>query len=143
MPAKPLLDLAKHYQASDEMAEGKWVELDDCNMVVHVARAASPRFHKALASQQRKYGLNKNRRRQDADKVLKASIGTIARSIFLGFKGPNGERSVAIGDEEIEDSIDGRERILTEFPDLREEIVLAAEALADEFNEEAQAVGKD
>lgn len=43
----------------------------------------------------------------------------------------------------IEDSVANREEILYEYPDLREEISNECEALAVEFEEEAEGTGKD
>jgi hypothetical protein len=143
MPGKELLDLKQHYQTGDELAAGEWVKLDGINMEVHVARAESPKFFEALALMQRRYGLNKRRGKQDPKKALACTVATMARSIFLGFRGPKGERTVKIGDEEIEDNIAGRERLLMEFPILRRDISDASESLAEEFTDEAEGMGKD
>jgi hypothetical protein len=141
MPTKAKsLNLADHYQSSEELTTGKWVTLD-CGLEAWVCRAASPLFQKALAAQHRKYGLDKKTRRIDSEKHVKALIGAMARSTFRGFRHPEGI-DIEINGQLVEDTVKDREWILTEFPDLREELTLEAEALADEFNDEAEEVGK-
>lgn len=135
-----VLDLSKHYQTVDSISEGKWFTLDS-GLEVLVARTNSPEFFKAAAVMFKRQG-GKRGRDLPPDKVMAASIGTMARAVFKAFKGPEGETQVAVGDEVIEDTEEGRNHLLTILPDLREEISTLADLDASEFMEWVDEAGK-
>jgi hypothetical protein len=141
MPTTPkVLDLTNHYQTADDIAEGKWFTLDS-GLEVLVARTNSPEFYRAAASMFKKHG-GKRGKELSPDKTMHASIGTMARAIFKAFRGPNGEKEVQVGDETIADTVEGRERLLSLLPDLREEVSALADLDASEFAEWVDEAGK-
>lgn len=142
MPTTPkVLDLSQHYQTADSIAEGKWFTLDS-GIEVLVARTNSPEFFKAAAVMFKKYG-GKRGKELKAEKTMAASIGTMARAVFLAFRNPGGGKlEVRIGDEVIKDTEEGRVKLLTVLPDLREEISSLADLDASEFHEWVDEAGK-
>jgi hypothetical protein len=131
-----MLDLGDHYQTAEEIAEGKWYTLD-CKLETRIARTNSPQFYKAATVMRRKYG-GRGDREMPADKAIKATIGTLARAIFLEFKG-----KVRCDGEVLSDSFESREKILDIYPDIREEISRIAGAAAEEYQLELEQAGKD
>jgi len=134
-----VLDLSQHYQTADAIAEGKWFTLDS-GLEVLVARTNSPEFFKAAAVMFKKHG-GKRGKDMSPDKTMAASIGTMARAVFKSFRAPDG-LPVAIGDEVIKDTEEGRVRLLTDMPDMREEISSLADLDASEFSEWIDEAGK-
>ena len=134
-----VLDLSQHYQNADVIAEGKWFTLDS-GLEVLVARTNSPEFFKAAAVMFKKYG-GKRGKDMPPDKTMKASIGTMARAVFKSFRAPDG-LPVVIGDDVIKDDEAGRVRLLTDMPDMREEISALADLDASEFAEWIDETGK-
>lgn len=129
------LNLSDRYQTADEIAEGKWHTLD-CGLEVRIARTNSPQFYKVAATMRKRFG-GRGDRELAPDKAIRATMATLARAIFLEFKG----KVICDGDELV-DSVEARERILETYPDLREEISQIAAAAAEEYQLELELAGK-
>jgi len=135
-----VLDLSKHYQEADDIAEGQWFTLDS-GLEVLVARTNSPEFYRVFTSVFKKHG-GKRGKELPPHKSMAVMIGTVARAVFKSFRGPDGEVQVAIKNEVISDTVEGRERMLELYPDLREEIDNLASLSAEEFAEWIDEAGK-
>jgi hypothetical protein len=143
MAGKAMFSLAGKYQTADEIDSGSWFTLDS-GLEVRVARGGSPEFFKVAARAAKKFG----RKRGDIppEKTHPSLVWTLARANFKEFRTPDGahELEAVCGDdvEVIQDSEQGRERLLTIYPDLQFEVMELAGKTADEFQTEIDEAGK-
>lgn len=135
-PAK--LDLTQFYQTADEIAEGKWIAVQD-GFEVLIARAGGPEFERWAAVANKKFA-RRGTREIPADKMGDSARFVMARACFKGFRGPG---EVTLNGEVIENNAQGRETLLRELPDFANQIAELAGSSAEEFAAEVESAGKD
>lgn len=134
-PAK--LDLADFYQTADEIAEGKWIPVQN-GFEVLICRAGGPEFEKYAAIANKKFA-RRGTREIPAEKASDSARFVMARACFKGFRGPD---KVMLRGAVIEDTPQGRETLLRELPDFANEIAELAGSSAEEFAAEVESAGK-
>jgi hypothetical protein len=134
-----VLDLSKHYQSADTIAEGQWFELES-GLEVLVARTNSPEFQRVATSMFRKYG-GKRGKDLAPEKAQGMVNATMARAVFKAFRSPDG-LPVELDGKVIKDDVPTREFMLETLPDMKSEIDGIADLDAAEFAEWIDEAGK-
>lgn len=138
-----VFSLAGKYQTAEEIDSGSWFKLDS-GLEVRVARGGSPEFFKVAARAAKKFG--KRGKDIPPEKNYESLVWTLSRANFKEFRTPGGGNEVEIvidgASEVIKDSEHGRERLLSIYPDLRDEVITLAGMTAEEFQAEIDDAGK-
>lgn len=139
--AKPkVLDLTGVYQTAERIESGDWCTLES-GLRVLISRGGSPEFYRVAAAAAKKFG--KRGKDIPPEKNLPSMIWVLARANFKAFEGPDGEKTVAVGDDEFEDTPQGREDLMALLPDMRDELIALAGSTLEEFQLEIDEAGKD
>ena len=143
MATKSVFSLAGKYQTADEIDSGNWFTLDS-GLEVRVARGGSPEFFKVAARAAKKFG--KRGKDIPPEKNYESLVWTMARANFKEFRTPDGAHELEVvidgAAELVKDSDIGRERLLSIYPDLRDEVITLAGMTAEEFQAEIDDAGK-
>ena len=134
-----VLDLTGVYQTAEKIESGEWFTLDS-GLEVLVARGGSPEFYRVAAAAGKKFG--KRGKDIPPEKNLDSLLWVMARANFKSFKGPDGEKKVAVEGSQFEDTAQGRQDLLFLLPDLRDDIMALAGSTAEEFQMEIDEAGK-
>ena len=127
----------------EEFSAGEWVPLP-CGLEVHLAPAGTQEAARLAASMAKKHGANtmQELRNMKIDNAAPYSVALAARAHFKGFRGPGG-KPVEINGEVWEDTLQTRERVLRELPQIKREIEVALEVVNKDFQAAIEETGKN
>jgi hypothetical protein len=128
-----------------ELQEGLWERLP-CGLEALLAPNNTQEFYRVMRAQILKFGGRDARDLSDVKgaRQLDCLCAITARANFKAFRDPfSGKGEVEVNGELLKDDVKVRERLLLDFPSIREEVAEAVSSLSESYEDEMEEAGKN
>lgn len=128
-----------------ELQEGLWQRLP-CGLEALLAPNNTQEFYRIMRAQILRFGGRDARDLSDvkAARQLECLCAITARANFKSFRDPlSGKGEVVINGELFKDDVQHRERMLLDFPSIREEVAEEVSALSESYEDEMGEAAKN
>lgn len=132
-------------QTDAELQEGLWERLP-CGVEALLAPNNTQEFYRTMRAQILRFGGRDARDLSDVKgaRQLECLCAITARANFKSFRDPvAGVNELEINGEVFKDDVKARERMLLDFPTIREEVAEAVSALSESYEDEMEAAAKN